>query len=174
MEKKLHREHIYDGKVVKLVKDQVELDNGTKEYREIVHHRGGVCIALKNEEKRYYMVKQYRYAFNDYLWEFPAGKLEENEDIVEAIKREALEEVGATVKKLKYHHYFIPTCGYSTEKIHLFSGEVESITQQHLENGEDLSLHLFSIDEIMEKIVSNEIIDGKTIILAYQIALKNK
>lgn len=172
MEQKINSELLYDGKVVKLYKDQVQLDEGHIQYREIVRHNGGVCIALKNDNHQYFLVRQYRYALNDYIYEFPAGKLEINENIEDAIRRESVEEVGYTIKNLKYHHYFIPTCGYCDEKIHLFSGETLSFVGQQLEVGEDLNLQLFTLDEIIDMIQNNQIIDAKTMILAYK--LKNK
>ena len=57
MEKQISREEIYNGKVIHVVKDEVELDDGTRSIREVVLHNGGACIALKNEGK-YYMVSQ--------------------------------------------------------------------------------------------------------------------
>lgn len=159
---------LYNGKVLKLFKDCVVLDSGIEEYREVIHHNGGVCIAIKNNDK-YYLIKQYRYACGDYLFEFPAGKLEIGEDITNAIIREAIEETGCTVKNLEYLSYFYPTCGYSNEKIHLFTADVEKISPQQLEAGEDIELYLFSLDEIKAMIDSGEIVDGKTILLAYKL-----
>ena len=69
MEKLKNRQEIYSGKVIHVVKDQVELDDGTLSYREVVKHNGGVCIALKDGDY-YYLVRQFRYALNDELLEF--------------------------------------------------------------------------------------------------------
>ena len=91
MEKKVRREDIYSGRVIEVYKDEVELDDHTRSYREIVSHHGGACIALKSKHNTYYMVKQYRYALGDEMLEFCAGKLEKGEDPKDAILRESEE-----------------------------------------------------------------------------------
>ena len=75
MEKQIERETVYDGKIIRVYKDEVELDDGSRAMREIVQHNGGVCIALKHGDV-YYMVRQYRYALGREMLEFPAGKIE--------------------------------------------------------------------------------------------------
>ena len=79
MERQVNREEIYQGKVIHVVKDEVELDDGSRAYREVVIHNGGVCIALKDGDK-FYMVRQYRYSLGKEMLEFPAGKIEKGED----------------------------------------------------------------------------------------------
>ena len=100
MEKQISREEIYNGKVIHVVRDEVELDDGNRAYREVVLHNGGVCIALRNGDY-FYMVRQYRYSLGKEMLEFPAGKIEKGEDPDEAIVREVQEETGYTVKNLK-------------------------------------------------------------------------
>ncbi len=169
MEKQINQEVIYEGKVLNVYKDQVEIDGQHLEYREIINHNGGVCVAIEDEDHTYFLVKQFRYAFNDYLIEFPAGKLEKNENHYDAMIREAKEEIGCEVKDIIYENYFIPTCGYSNEKIYLYSAKVKSKGEQALEVGEDITVLKFTLEEIMDKIKSGEIVDGKTIILAYKL-----
>ena len=137
MEKQISREEIYNGKVIHVVKDEVELDDGTRSIREVVLHNGGACIALKNEGK-YYMVSQYRYSLGKEMLEFPAGKIEKGEDPDETILREAVEETGYSVKNIKKLGSIIPTCGYCSERIHLYYGEADEkigqlfLAQTHL------------------------------------------
>ena len=87
-EKTLSVQDIFSGHVVRLTLDKVELENGRSAMREVVHHRGGACIAALTEKDELYLVRQYRYALGQELWELPAGKLEEGEDPFEAAKRE--------------------------------------------------------------------------------------
>ena len=75
-EKKLTSKQIFDGKVVKLFVDTVELPDGKEAIREIVRHPGAVCVIPVTPEGDVIMVKQYRYAFEQIMLEIPAGKLE--------------------------------------------------------------------------------------------------
>ncbi|MBQ3936123.1 MAG: ADP-ribose pyrophosphatase, partial [Ruminococcus sp.] len=68
-EKTITSEQVYDGIVVKLFSDSVELDNGTKAVREVIHHPGGVCVAALDENENVFMVEQFRYPFAEVLTE---------------------------------------------------------------------------------------------------------
>ena len=73
-------ELIFDGKVVKLYKDEARLEDGSIVDRELIKHPGGVCVLPLDEEGNVYMVRQFRYPFQTQLIEIPAGKLEAGED----------------------------------------------------------------------------------------------
>ena len=171
MERQVKRETIYDGKVIRVYKDEVELDDGSRALREIVQHNGGVCIALKHGES-YYMVKQYRYALEREMLEFPAGKIEKGEDPREAILREVEEETGYKAKDLREMGYVIPTCGYCTEKIYLYYAEAGEKVGQHLDKDERIDLYRYTFKEIKEMIANGTINDSKTIALAFRIEME--
>lgn len=82
-EKTISEKEIYKGRVVHLTCDEVELENGYKTLREVIHHPGGVCIVALDEDENVYFVKQFRYPFKTALMEIPAGKLEYGEDHLE-------------------------------------------------------------------------------------------
>lgn len=170
MEKCLNSVEIYQGKVIKVVKDEVVLDNGQKAYREIVHHHGGACIALK-DGKQFYLTRQYRYAFSDYLLEFPAGKIEQGESPRETIIREVQEETGFEAVNLQELGYMIPTCGYSDERIYLYYGTVGKYVGQHLDKDERINLEKYTYEEIEQMIKDGLISDGKTIALMHRILM---
>lgn len=92
-EKTLDSKLIFDGRVVKLYKDSVELPTGQTSFREVVKHSGGVVV-LAYKGSKILLVKQFRYPMKEILYELPAGKLEPNEDPFEAAKRELEEETG--------------------------------------------------------------------------------
>ena len=171
MEKQLNRKEIYSGKVIHVVKDEVEIDDGSKAIREVVIHNGGVCIALKKDDK-YFMVRQYRYALGKEMLEFPAGKIEKGENPDDAILREAVEETGYSAKNIRKFDHVIPTCGYCTEKIHLYYGEADEYLGQHLDEDERINVSLYSFIEIKEMIRQGIIDDSKTIALMYRIELE--
>ena len=110
-EKMTSRREIYDGKVVKLYVDDVELDNGHKTKRELIRHPGGVCVLPLDEEGNVYMVKQFRYPFQKELLEAPAGKLEYGEDPYECAVRELSEETGFTAGGYAVHKLICGGCG---------------------------------------------------------------
>jgi len=173
MEKQIERQEIYDGKIIHVVKDKVLIEkNGNISYREAVYHNGGVCIALKDSDNKFFVVRQYRYVPNDTLIELPAGKIEKDEDPFEAIKREAVEETGRSAKNVKALGYIIPTCGYSNEKIYLYYGEVDEYKGQNLDFDEALDVEKYSLEELEEMIKKEEIVDAKTICLLSRIRLE--
>ena len=171
MEKQVKRETIYDGKVIRVYKDEVELDDGTRSLREIVQHNGGVCIALK-KDGRYFVVEQYRYALGRDMLELPAGKIEKGEDPLFAILREVEEETGYKAENLKEMGYVIPTCGYCTEKIYLYYGEAGEEVGQHFDRDERIELKQYTFKELKEMIKDGKINDSKTIALVLRIEME--
>ncbi len=169
MERTLDSKKIYEGKVVRLKLDDVILDDGTKTKREVVIHHGGACIAVRSKDDKYYMVRQYRYAQGMEMLEFCAGKLEEAEDPKEAVIREANEELGVSVRDVKEYGFMVPTCGYSSERIYLYSAIEDGQIGQHLDADERLDIVKFSLEEIEEMIASGKIVDAKTICLIYHL-----
>ena len=170
MEKQINRQEIYKGKVINVVKDEVELDDGTRSVREVVLHNGGACIALKKDDY-YFLVRQYRYALGKTMYEFPAGKIEKGEDPKETVLREAIEETGYSVKNLRSFGHVVPTCGYCSEKIYLYYGEADKEYGQHLDKDERIDICKFTFKQIKEMIINNEIDDSKTIALMYHLEM---
>lgn len=172
MEKQLSRKEIYNGKVIKVVVDEVSIDDNKKANREVVLHRGGVCIALKDKsDGKYFMVKQYRYVHEKEMIEFCAGKIEEGEVYDKAILREVEEELGYKATNIKKLGYIIPTCGYSSEKIYLYYGEKAEEVGQNLDEDESIDVYKYTLKEIKEMINDGRIDDAKTIALVLKIEM---
>ena len=165
-EKQLSSTQIYDGRVIKVSKDEVLCPNGNTSIREIVHHRGGVGILFKLGDK-FVFEKQYRYAFNEEMIEIPAGKLEEGEIPLPAAERELLEETGYRPLEMIFLGDMYPTVGYSNEVIHLYFCEKAKKEERHLDNDEIIDLFLLSMEEIEQMIANNKIKDSKTIAAVY-------
>lgn len=172
MEKQLKREEIYDGKVIHVVKDDVVLDDDTKSIREVVIHRGGACVALKDTDGKFFLVKQYRYCHEKEMLEFCAGKIEKDETPDSTVYREAEEELGYTIKNVRKFGYIIPTCGYSSEKIYLYYAEVDKSVNRHLDEDENIDVYKYSFEEIKQMIKDEVIDDAKTIALMYRIEME--
>lgn len=170
LEETKERETIYEGQIFTVYSDQVYIhDLNQMATRELVAHSGGVCVAAKTKEDKYLLVKQYRYGVSEPCIEFIAGKLEINENPQEAIKRELEEEGGFKANTWTYFGKVYPSPAYLGEVIHLFSAQDLEIAKQHFDETEVIELIQLSLDEIIEKIESNEIKDMKTICLAYRL-----
>ena len=161
-EKQLSRTDIFDGKVVKLFVDEVELDNGQKAKREIIKHPGGVCVLPLDEDGNVYMVKQFRYPFMTALYEIPAGKLEYGENHRECGIRELKEETGATADSFEYLGCIYPTVAYDTEIIHMYLARGLHFGEQDLDEGEFLDVIKMPFDEVFEMAMNGSIPDAKT------------
>ncbi len=161
-EKTINSQLIFDGRVVKLYKDKIELPTGQESYREVVKHSGGVVIFAKKEDK-VLLVKQFRYPMKEVLYELPAGKLEIGEDPFEAAKRELEEEAGYCANKWTDLGYVYTSPGYSDEKLYLYMAEDLEFTHCHPDEGEILQALEYSYDDILKMIANGEINDAKTL-----------
>ena len=162
-EKTLTSEVLFEGRVITLTKDTALLENGKTAEREVVHHHGGACILPYFEDGTICMVRQFRYAMQQELWELPAGKLEKGEDPFEAAKRELGEECGLTADNYISLGQFFPTVGYDTEVIDTGVAPGLHQTQMHLDADEFLTPDRVPLDKAYEMVMSGEIRDGKTI-----------
>ena len=146
-EKTLTSEVLFEGRVVTLTKDTALLENGKTATREVVHHHGGACIVPYFEDGTICMVRQFRYAMQQELWELPAGKLEQGEDPFEAAKRELEEECGLTADHYTSLGEFYPTVGYDTEIIYTWVATGLHETQMHLDADEFLTPDRVPLDK---------------------------
>ena len=171
-EKQLKSNQIYDGKVVKLYVDDVICPNNNISKREIVKHNGGVCV-LAIVDGKIIMEKQYRYAYDEVLYELPAGKLETNEDSYLAGLRELEEETGYKAEKLIDYGMMYPTCGYSNEIIYLYVANGLSKTQRNLDEDEFIDIEYIELSKVVDMINKGIIKDAKTICLISKYLLAN-
>ena len=162
-EKKLTSEVLFEGRVITLTKDTALLENGKTATREVVHHHGGACIVPYFEDGTICMVRQFRYAMQQELWELPAGKLEAGEDPLEAARRELEEECGLTAEHYTSLGEFYPTVGYDTEVIYTWVATGLKETHMHLDADEFLTPDRVPLQKAYEMVMSGEIKDGKTV-----------
>lgn len=170
-ETKLSGEPIFEGRVISVTRDTVRLENGATSTREIVHHGGGAAVAALNEAGEITLVRQYRYALGRELLEIPAGKLERGEDPFEAAKRELSEEAGLTADTYRTLGQVIPTCGYCTEIIYLYAAKDLHEVAQHPDEDEFVSIVRMPLAEAVQRVLSGEITDSKTVSAILQLSL---
>ena len=170
-EKRLKSEKIYNGKILTLERDEVELPDGQKSYRECVRHSGGAAVLFIKDGK-ILLVKQYRYVYGKSIYEIPAGKLNKGEDPKIAASRELEEETGYKAE-LSHLLDIYPTPGYTDEIIHIYVADKYEISKQNLDDGEFLDCCFIDIETVLKMIESGEICDAKTIVAIYKYLLKN-
>ena len=161
-EKKINSKQIFDGVVVKLFVDDVELPDGKKSIREIVRHPGAVCVIPVDENENVIMIKQFRYPFSEVLLEVPAGKLEPNEDPLEAVKRELEEESGVNAESVEYIGTMYTTVAILDEKIHMYLATGLTYKNAHPDDGEFLEVVKIPLKTLVEMVMDGKIPDSKT------------
>jgi ADP-ribose pyrophosphatase len=162
-EKKISGEVLYSGKVVRLEKDKVLCPNGNESYREIVRHNGGAAILCVTKDNKVLLERQYRYAYDEVLYEIPAGKLEKGEDPYYAAMREFEEETGNKAKELIHLIDIYPTCGYSSEIIYIYLAKDYVKTSTNFDPDEVILTEYIPLDDVLKRIAEGKIKDAKTI-----------
>ena len=157
---------VYSGKILTLTVDEVTLPDGNVAEREIVRHTGGAAV-LAVKDDCVLLVRQFRYAYQKEIYEIPAGKLNAGEDPAKAALRELEEETGYTAELVPALKIY-PTPGYTDEVIHIYFAENLRFVGQRLDEGEFLNIEFIPLAEVVSKIDSGEICDGKTVAAVYK------
>ena len=165
-ERTVHSETIYDGKIIKVTRDQAELPDGNLALREVVCHPGGVCVLALDKDNNAALVQQFRYPIGQLLLELPAGKLEHGEDPYPAAVRELSEETGLEAAEWTELGYIFASPGISTERIYLYLARGLTRKEQHLDEEEFLSVQTIPFDQLLRQVMDGTISDGKTVAAA--------
>lgn len=169
-EKTLKSERIYEGKIINLRVDTVELPRQKYSKREIVEHSGAVGILGVTKENKIIFVRQFRKPVEEILLEIPAGKIEANENPESCALRELKEETGYSTTNIKKILEFYTTPGFSNEVLHIYLAEDLQEGVATPDEDEYIESVYLSLDEAVKKIIDGEIKDSKTIVavLAYK------
>ncbi len=167
-EKTIKSKEIYKGKVVQVYVDEVEIGNQIFQ-RELIKHPGGVAILAQKKDGDVLCVRQYRYGQKKEMLELPAGKLEYGEDPFETGKRELQEETGYKANSWVYLGEFVPTGAYLEEKIYMYYATDLEFVGQHLDQDEFIQVESYPIDKLVDMIMDQTIIDGKTIAMTLKV-----
>jgi len=175
-EQTISSEYLYKGKIVNLRFDKVSLQNGNTSTREIVEHPGGVCILALDENQNVLLVKQYRRPMDDFLLELPAGKIDPKEEPYHCGMRELEEETGYRTDEMIDLGKAYLSPGYSNEMIYMYMAE--NLIKGTLNPDEDefLNVSRMPLTELVEKVMTGEILDAKTCIatLKAKVILENR
>lgn len=162
-EKTVRKNYVYRGKIINVRSDDALRPDGRPCRREMVEHPGGACV-LYAEDGKILLVKQYRYAYGEILYEIPAGKLEPGEDPKKAAARELEEEAGVRAEKLALLYTMYPTPGYTNEKIYIYRAEGGSRSLAHPDDGEFVEAEFVPVEKLKTLLREGKINDGKTIV----------
>lgn len=162
-EKTLSSQTMFDGRIIHVRRDVIELPNGKEAFREVVDHPGGVCVLALDGEGRVLIVSQYRYPYNKVLREIPAGKLERGEDPREAAIRELREETGAAAGRFESLGELYPSPGYCGEIIRMYLARDLTFGVTDLDEDEFLNLERVPFEALVQQVLSGEVRDAKTI-----------
>lgn len=169
-EKKLRQVNSYSGIIVDVTLDQVELCDGHRAFREVVHHPGGVTVLPLDDEGFVYCVRQYRYPYGQPLLEIPAGKLERGEDPFACAVRELSEETGFSAENWQSLGCIYTSPGYCSETLHLYLARGLRAGEAHLDEGEFLSVERIPFAELLKQVMDGSIRDGKTVVAVLKTA----
>lgn len=163
-EKYLNSKKVFDGKLLKVYSDEVELPNGKSASREIIRHPGAVAVVPMLDDGRVVMVRQYRYPIGDTLLEIPAGKLDAGEKPEECAVRELAEETGYVARVLKKLTAIVTTPGFTDEVIHIYLAKELEMTEQHTDEDEFINIEIYSKEELRVMIDNGTLSDAKTLV----------
>ncbi len=162
-EKGIDSKKVFEGKLLHVYSDTVELPNGHTSTREYIKHVGAACVVPVDRDGNVIVEKQFRYPFASVLTEIPAGKLDSKEEPhLEAALRELREETGYSAENMIYLGEYYPTCAYSDETIHMYLAMGLEKGSQHLDDDEFVDVEKVPLATLVEQIMAGEIKDGKT------------
>ncbi|MCB7129033.1 MAG: NUDIX hydrolase [Candidatus Brocadiales bacterium] len=161
MEKTLQSKMIYDGRRLRLYRDEVELPDGRHTFREVVSHPGAVAVVPVTEEGDVFLVKQFRYAIRSELYEIPAGIIEKGESPEQCAVRELREEAGLNAGKMEKLGQFYTSPGVMDELMHIY--RATELTAPGYKPEEGIEVVKMKLGQAIDKIKTGEIADAKTI-----------
>lgn len=161
-------EEKYSGPIFQVTEDHAIDPGGFEIKRAIIQHPGSAVMMAVDERKRILLVKQFRLPARQYLWELPAGKLDEGETALQAAKRELIEETGYRARKWDKLASFYPSPGYVTEKMTIFMATDLKQGAAKPMDDERIETKWFKPKQVAEMIESGKVADAKTIIGYYR------
>jgi 8-oxo-dGTP pyrophosphatase MutT (NUDIX family) len=154
---------VFTGRVIQVNLEQVRLPNDHVATLEIIHHPGGAAVLAVDDAKRICLVRQFRHAAGGYIWELPAGKIDNREPPLQTAQRELEEEAGRRASHWQSLGEYLSSPGVLTEVVHLFLATGLSEVAHRHEAAEVLEAHWLPFDEVLAMAYSGELRDGKSL-----------
>jgi ADP-ribose pyrophosphatase len=158
---------VYVGRVINLDVDTVRFPDGSTGELEMVRHPGASAVVPflsdpAGNDPQVLLIKQYRYAAGEFIYEVPAGRLDPGEAPLDCARRELREETGCTAERVEHMYTMYTTPGFTDEKIHLFMAVGLTQGEARREADEFVEIETMSLSRALELIERGEIKDSKT------------
>lgn len=165
MGERLASERVFNGKVFDVDRDKVRMPNGREVTVDVVRHVQSVVLIPMPTQNQVVLIRQYRYAVNAWLWELPAGSVDEGESPEQAAARECHEEIGKVPTTIVRVGALYPTPGYCDEEMIFFrlSNLEDPTSAAALDEDEDIQPQTFDLREARDMVRRGEIVDMKTV-----------
>jgi ADP-ribose pyrophosphatase len=164
--KVLRSKVVYQAPVFYVTSEQVKEPSGVKVRRDLIRHPGSVVIMALDESKgeaRVLLIKQYRYAAGDEIWEFPAGRIDPGDTPLSGAKRELAEETGYKAREWKRALFFYSSPGFLDETMSVFLARDLVKGKAKPEHDEFITASLVPVSKAVRMVMDGEIQDAKTI-----------
>ncbi len=159
----LRSEEIYKGPVFGVRRDEVLEPGGLRTIREVITHPGSVVVLPVLADGRILLVRQYRHATRQYLWELVAGRIDAGENVRQAAARELIEETGYRAQRLRVFLDVFPTPGFLEERMYILLAEKLTAGEAQPEEDEKITAKAFTPAALERMIRQNALRDAKSI-----------
>jgi ADP-ribose pyrophosphatase len=159
----LNSEMVYEGPVFGVRRDEVLEPGGLRTTREVITHPGSVVVLPVLPDKRIVLIRQYRHATRQYLWELVAGRIDEGETVKEAAARELLEETGYRAKRFSIFLDVFPTPGFLEERMYILLAEGLTAGDAEPEEDEKIVSRAYTAKELKQMLQKGKLRDAKSI-----------
>lgn len=154
---------IYEGPVFGIRRDEIIEPTGVRTIREMITHPGSVVVLPVLPDGRIVLIRQYRYAAKQFLWELVAGRIDGEESPKAAAARELIEETGFRAKRFRIFLDIFPTPGFLEERMFILLAEGLSAGEAEPEEDEKIISRAYNRKQLEEMIRSGKLRDAKSI-----------
>lgn len=162
-EKTVSSEKVFEGRIIKVKVDKVEMPDGSTSTRELVEHPGGVGIVALTDNDEIILVKQYRKPLDKVIYEIPAGKLDPGEHHRTCGIRELEEETGLSANVFEYMGFIYPSPGFTDEVTHVYLAKELTQGETHPDDDEFLDVEKVPFERALKMVIDGEINDAKSV-----------